>query len=572
MSQIPVGARSYTDVTRGTFDGWSGDVGSGHFVAHRLMERIEDGLTESVVQDLLDDDIHLVGLEFEVDAGVDDPPFPSMTGTIGLAIVWFLPDGLGPGGGADPPPAGPPTIRAFAAHGTGGLQPFRSDAPGADLEADEVGANGVLFVGHHTGDPSTVSADSWFDALVTASVGAGETDRFIVGDESYGVPVSQQGSGRLSGLGGWYCFGGSLEATGDDEAQQVAYSMARYRHFHWLLWRLGLAAPTADMEEDVEHDSFQIHRGGSVVLVPDWSAGMPTSGGFAIADDCRAYEPFHDDTIVVDSLEHAIPDDADPPVTGSTNWQSDSVHHFTEDTPLDCRDPADVEQFVLHETQTPDWTMDRQERHEEGSENLGIQLVVLHGGEVYVHNDVVEEANQAGDLNATSFGVEIVTPYFQEYVDDESRWETIENTGWLSKTYYRPTHDQLESVSYLVDWFATSDRHDLGVTDDWLGFESDVTDTDDEDRDGFRMWYGIGSTDPDPGIWAHTHMETTSRRVDGLFPALYTWLRLEANDTGLAADAALEAAVDLVDEDNDDTESFRAKDDNALFVDVGEYT
>ena len=543
--------RQYVEVASEDFETLAEVVASGYFTANRAVDRIEaelDALVETLTA--IDDDevVHAIGLEFEVSADVDVADelrddlraeiFDAVSGTIGLSILWFLPDELGPEGddGDDEVAVGPPAIRLFARGSEGDLEPFDDDPPDADLEDDEVETNGLLFVAHYNGDLEDTTYESWYDAF---DVGPIDDQRALLDPETFGsLDDTETGSAILAGFTeAWYLFGADLAIDGSDEAQAFAYRNGRYEHFPWLLDQLELGPPVVT-DEDRTHWMLSAGIEPVRLSVPRWSSLETHSGGFGIADSCGAYRPATDDTIVVDELEHSFPDETDPELGDVTNWRDDeTVHHFIEaargedenrqiDVPWDdnCLDNDEITKFIIHETAGgANWERENQAQMDG---RAGIHLSIPASGDVYVHNDLTEQLIHAsGDANDDdtildlhSFGVEIVNPYHPEHGWHDGDWDrTIDEVVWADAMfagddapadeyngYVVPNIDQLESVTHLIDWTLNDDAHGLAVDDEWIGFFEEVEDEDGniiqvdaEDEDGEDAEDGEGEDGQD---------------------------------------------------------------------------
>ncbi|WP_276256771.1 N-acetylmuramoyl-L-alanine amidase [Halomontanus rarus] len=372
-----------------------------------------------------------------------------------------------------------------------------------------------------------------------------------------------------------------------------------YENFEWLLWKLRLSAGAAGAEDDVTHqyviaeaaDTEEGDPGGRVFASahrPSWSYPPLTSGTFGMAKDCRAYEPVSDDTMVLDLLEFELEDDGDIEIGDVVNWaDDDTVYHY--DTPgrtnsnFDCRSPSDVTEFILHETGGADntWDYDSQEILETTGSPGSVQLSIHEGGDIYCHNDLLDVMYQISGHNTRSFGVEIANQAgdAEEHdVEDDRRIPNTPYTG--SSDYARPTHDQLEAATFLVDWFSNTEYLGLSIDYTWVGLREGMQDENGDQRDGFIIHSDVTgashTNENTSGIWAHSWDSSGQGKLDGLFPALYSWLRLEANDgQGLNADDALETAEELVNTDNGDV--FKdgpntISGDDTYYVDVEEYT
>jgi hypothetical protein len=576
----PIGARTFADLADSDFDTLANDVGRGYFTAKQFIDRIEDRISQDSVDNLVNEDIHFVGLEFEVGTADGDAPFEDLSGTIGLSIMWFPPDNFGPAGGGNAGPAGPAEIRAFARHDKDGPEVFVSEQPDANLDPDKVDTNAVLYVGHYQEDVADVGFEDCYEVFEVNTVDTTDDSAILLDTDWYGDTLPSDGDGGDDGdPGPWYCFGGTLSVTGDEDAQSVDYS-ALYENFKWLLWQLLLSAAGSTEDDDVTHTLLTNPR--ERFSRPAWStplvtSGTPlgTSGSFGMGSDCREYDPVAEDTMVIDKLEFDLTDNLGPTLGTVTNWRDDqNIYHFTVPNPPNCRAAGDCTQFVLHETDNPpSWgDHDDWENHQNNTDDNGIHLSIRDDGTVQVHNDVVDRQRQATGLNDTSFGVEICNPAQSWQGTGIAEDRKIENVSYVGGTYARPSEEQLESAAYLAEWFSTAERNRLDVDDTFIGLVEGVQDSSDTQRDGFCIDANLTEPDDnhaspsDSGIWAHSY-HTSGVKIDGLFPGLYAWLRLEGNG-GMSAQDALDTAEELVNSGNGNTFSDGSK----TYVDVGQYT
>jgi hypothetical protein len=364
------------------------------------------------------------------------------------------------------------------------------------------------------------------------------------GTDSSGGGDSGSGS---DGSGGADGSGGSSAGGGSEQAETDGGSMAEEA----LRERLGVEESSKAWNED---GTFNWAN----AVADNSNQTAPTS------DTCRTYTPNSEDALVVEKTEHAVDD------LTVTNWSGtnddEDVYHFTQtpSTP-NCRSPSDVTEVVLHEPGANDWSKSRARRMEQNGD-VGIQLAVERNGDIVQHNDVVDDLWHAGGTrNNRSVGVEIVNDGSSGDSDSTGVAKNGMEVPWLNDTYYPPRQEQVEAVAQLLKWLTGSSRS-LGIARNWPGL--------DETNDRFlfnELWNKnamYGENEDISGIWAHAWED--SDRTDGIFTALYTWLRLKANGgSGMTQSEAWSAVKNLCKEG---TGPSVTEDKGQRWVDVSEYT
>ncbi|WP_276256770.1 hypothetical protein [Halomontanus rarus] len=160
-----------------------------------------------------------------------------------------MPEDFGPKGDGNAGPGGTAEIHAFARYdGDGNEGPFLNSPPGEGLDADEVDATAVLYVGHYGDAIDEVEYERCYEAFEVNTVDTTD-DSSILLDIDWSDRTlrssDSDGSNDDDVTATWYCFGGTLAVSGDEGAQTVDYR-AFYENFEWLLWKLRLCAAAAD--------------------------------------------------------------------------------------------------------------------------------------------------------------------------------------------------------------------------------------------------------------------------------------------------------------------------------------
>lgn len=170
--------------------------------------------------------------------------------------------------------------------------------------------------------------------------------------------------------------------------------------------------------------------------------------------------------------------------------------------------------LVLHEacTKTHADTVDVLKKRK-----LSVHLILDEKGVLHQHVDLNRRTHHCKSLNACSVGVEIVTPYYPTRLgrSNPAPWSTtIDAAPWAHKgRYVVPTLTQLEAVTALTRWLLAQNRIDRY----WRGMIGKST---------LTMGSLSSARQHCTGIFAHAYLGI---HADGAFPALYAWLRLEAN-------------------------------------------
>lgn len=165
---------------------------------------------------------------------------------------------------------------------------------------------------------------------------------------------------------------------------------------------------------------------------------------------------------------------------------------------------------------------------------LGVQFILDPHGQVTQHADLVHDrmAHAGWRHNSRSIGIEVVNPYYPEYVPkDSSVWERAIDANWAhKKKYVVPPREQLESLYDLLRDLLAIETPEFGIPQTWIGWNK-------RRYSMGRAWQG---SFPRPGIYAHAAFG----HADGCFPVLYCILRAEAGlDSGSAYVKAIELAT-----------------------------
>ncbi|MFZ5787410.1 MAG: N-acetylmuramoyl-L-alanine amidase [Acidobacteriota bacterium] len=202
------------------------------------------------------------------------------------------------------------------------------------------------------------------------------------------------------------------------------------------------------------------------------------------------------------------------------NFNDESVHRFRGKD----RTGKPVTELVLHESVThsaADTVAVLKKRR------LGVHLVLDEHGRFTQHGDIADDRlAHAGQHNGPSIGIEVVTPYYPEYLKPGMAWSAVIDAPWAhKKKYVLPTPAQAEAVARFVEW-VTSPASGLSIPRTWIGLA------------GTALALGPveSAAKLRPGLYAHHYFG----HADGAWLVLYAWLRLEA---GLAPEAAFEDAV-----------------------------
>ncbi|MBN2527600.1 MAG: N-acetylmuramoyl-L-alanine amidase [Deltaproteobacteria bacterium] len=163
---------------------------------------------------------------------------------------------------------------------------------------------------------------------------------------------------------------------------------------------------------------------------------------------------------------------------------------------------------------------------------LGVHFIIGPDGEVTQHGDIQTDLlYHAGFHNRPSVGIETVTPFYPEYLKENSPWKKVIDAPWAHKgAYVVPTPEQAEATSLLVDWLSSEKAKGIRIPKTWIGL----------DKKGIAMGRTHAAKRRIPGLFAHTYFGHS----DGAWLILYAWLRLEAGLTPVQAyDEAIRRAV-----------------------------
>lgn len=204
------------------------------------------------------------------------------------------------------------------------------------------------------------------------------------------------------------------------------------------------------------------------------------------------------------------------------NWLAPDVQRWQKPRNVD------VTQIIVHESVTRSVADTVSILTRKG---LGVHLMHGPDGETVQHGDLLGDwLYHAAPLNKNSVGLEIVNPYYPEYLRNGMPWGRTILAPWAHKgQYVLPTMAQVEAMSLCIEWI-TSPASGLRVPRTWIGFDAK--------RGRFAMGKVKGAEKGAPGIYAHHYFAHS----DGAFPVLYSWLRLEA---GLSMCDAYETAIRL---------------------------
>jgi len=202
------------------------------------------------------------------------------------------------------------------------------------------------------------------------------------------------------------------------------------------------------------------------------------------------------------------------------NFLEPDVHRFSG---RDRSGP--ITEVIVHETVTRSVasTIKVLERRK-----LGVHLIVGPGGAVTQHGDLARDRlAHAGGHNAPSVGIEVVNPYYPEYLKPNLPWSTVIEAPWAhKKRYVLPTATQAEATAAIVDWLTSSKTDSLCIPRCWVGLADGI----------LAMGRVPRSRRRNPGIYAHHYFG----HADGAWLVLYAWLRIEA---GLEPEAAYREAT-----------------------------
>ncbi len=277
------------------------------------------------------------------------------------------------------------------------------------------------------------------------------------------------------------------------------------------------------------------------------SLGWTLLSNLAKVHTCAEYKPTEKNCLIVNEKEFI-----GVGVPAVTNWSSENVLHFTLSEPQ-CRNVKDVDEIIIHESVTSDWTINRQKGFK-----YSVHLAILEDGDIYQHLDLVQRAEHAGPHNNRSIAIEIINNPVPSAAKDATQVtdEYLGTTTWAHGktladgtkplTYMLPTQAQMESLYTLVTWLVTENmthEHNLSIPLKWPAIT---------DQHYLFYWYEkyrgkevktekivdgkkkmvtsfLKPKEKPTGICAHGTIGGSGSHVDGHFPVLYLWLRISAN-------------------------------------------
>jgi len=209
-----------------------------------------------------------------------------------------------------------------------------------------------------------------------------------------------------------------------------------------------------------------------------------------------------------------------PPGLDVLNFNDASVHRFRSRD----RTGKPVTELVLHESVTrsvADTVAVLKKRR------LGVHLVLDEHGRFTQHGDLAaDRLAHASQHNGPSIGIEVVTPYYPEYLKPGMAWSTVIDAPWAhKKKYVLPTPAQAEAVARFIEW-ATSPASNLAIPRTWIGLSGGA----------LAMGTVESAAKLRPGLYAHHYFG----HADGAWLVLYAWLCIEA---GLSPEAAFDEAM-----------------------------
>jgi N-acetylmuramoyl-L-alanine amidase len=171
-------------------------------------------------------------------------------------------------------------------------------------------------------------------------------------------------------------------------------------------------------------------------------------------------------------------------------------------------------ELVIHETVTRDAATTVAVLQRRG---LSVHLVLGPDGAVTQHGDLATDVLwHAGAVhNLSSFGIEVVNPYYPRLLRKSLPWDTVIRAPWAHEgQYVLPTPAQAEATAALIRWATSSPAPGMKVPRRWPGL-----------RDGrFQLGPVAATAKATPGILAHHYFG----HADGAWLVFYAWLRLEA--------------------------------------------
>ncbi len=195
------------------------------------------------------------------------------------------------------------------------------------------------------------------------------------------------------------------------------------------------------------------------------------------------------------------------PYVGARNYLEDALPKFR---PRRLRVAAT--ELVIHETVTTSMGATMAALNERGN---SVHLIVDAAGELTQHGDLATDVLwHAGPLhNSTSYGVEVITPYYPSLLSPGLPWSRVIHAPWAHKgSYVLPTQAQAETVTSLVLWAFGAAPKGVRIPRRWPGLRGPT----------FRMGRLLSPTWG--GVMAHHYFG----HADGAWLVLYAWMRLEA--------------------------------------------
>lgn len=193
------------------------------------------------------------------------------------------------------------------------------------------------------------------------------------------------------------------------------------------------------------------------------------------------------------------------------------------------RGNAKVTELIVHESVTTSYTRTLSVLRKR---KLGVQFILDPYGAITQHADLVYDrmAHAGWRHNSRSIGIELVNPYYPEYVPKDSTiWEQAIDANWAhKKKYVVPPYEQMNSLYNLVRDLLSIETPEFDIPQTWIGWNK-------RRYSMGRAWRG---SSPRPGIYAHAAFG----HADGCFPVLYCLLRAEA---GLTPGDAYGKAIEL---------------------------
>jgi len=195
-----------------------------------------------------------------------------------------------------------------------------------------------------------------------------------------------------------------------------------------------------------------------------------------------------------------------------------------------------VIQLVIHETAG---TSKQGAINEMKSQNLSVQLILNPDGVFTQHGDIVQDVLQhANFTNPTSFGVEIVNPYYPNFrvtKENKKTWPDVIDAAWADKKKYTvASKAQLEAITSLIRWAISYKKDGVSIDSNWLNYDTTK-------KEFYFKKVSAEFLANKSGVFSHLIINA-SDHSDGTFPTFYAFLRIVA---GLAPEAAYTTAINL---------------------------